>query len=578
MSAAPAAPPVVCTTLVGVLRRRALEQPDRRAYIFLQDGESEELSLTYGALDRRARAIAARLGRLGTPGERALLLYPPGLELIAAFFGCLYAGMVAVPAYPPRPNRFDARPAAIATDAQPTLALTTKPLLARLRAQLESFPGLRWIASDDLDERAADAWHEPAVDDSSLALLQYTSGSTATPKGVMVTHGNLLHNSALIRRAFQHTPASVGVTWLPPYHDMGLVGGIIQPLCAGFPAVLMPPVAFLQRPVRWLRAISRYRATTSGAPNFAYDLCVRKIRPEQRATLDLRSWAVAVNGAEPVDHETLEQFARTFGPCGFRQEAFYPSYGLAEATLFVSGVRASGVRAADPSSNGHQLVSRRRTRPDQELVVVNPETGVRCPPGRIGEIWVAGPSVARGYWNRPEATERTFGAYLAEVGEGPFLRTGDLGMIDDGELLVAGRLKELIILDGRNHHPADIERTVERSVPTAGGCAAFSTIVDGRERLVVAVEVDPGRWLDRRPQGTGRSCAEDVGEPDELRARARTIRRAVSEHHDVRVHRVLLLRRGSIPRTSSGKIQRHVCRDRFAAGVLDQRLVLGQAL
>src|SRR5215469_1189810 len=338
------------STLVEILRWRALQQPDRLAYTFLEDGETEEAHLTYGDLDRQARAIGALLQGLGTYGERALLLYPPGLEFIAGFFGCLYAGVVAVPAYPPYPARLVRtlpRLRAIANDAQPVAILTSSTLLSiagNMWEQALDLQALRWLATDAIDSNLAEQWQQPVLDSTSLTLFQYTSGSTAAPRGAMLTHGNLLHNSALIQHYFEHTAESRGVIWLPHYHDMGLIGGILQPFYAGFPVTLMSPVAFLQRPLRWLQAISRAGGTTSGGPPFAYDLCVRKITPEQRATLNLSSWDVAFTGAEPVRYETLEHFAATFAPCGFRREAFYPCYGLAEATLIASG----GLKAALP--------------------------------------------------------------------------------------------------------------------------------------------------------------------------------------------------------------------------------------
>ena len=560
-------------TLVDLLRGRALRQPDRRAYTFLLDGETGEVDHTYEALDRRARAIAAALQRMGAGGERALLLYPPGLEYLEAFFGCLYAGAVAVPAYPPNPARMERtlpRLRAVASDSRPLVGLTTAALLpavTALSAQNPAFAGVRWLATDIIAGDAATEWRAPALGGDSLALLQYTSGSTTAPRGVMLTHANLLHNSGLIERAFAHTTESRGVIWLPPYHDMGLIGGVIQPLYAGFPVVLLSPVAFLQRPLRWLEAITRYRATTSGGPNFAYDLCVRKSTPEQRAALDLSSWRVAFNGAEPVRAATLERFAQAFAPCGFRREAFYPCYGLAEATLIVSGGAAGAapvVRAFDGAAlarnealeapaEGQALVGCGRALPGLQIAVVDPQTTVACAPGRVGEVWLAGPSVAPGYWERPDETERLFRARQADTGSGPFLRTGDLGFVSEGELYITGRLKDLIIIRGRNHYPQDIELTVERShAALRPGCgAAFTVEAGGAERLVVVQEVDR---QERAP---------------DLEALARAIRGAVAEQHELQVATVALLKAGSIPKTSSGKIQRHACRAAFLAGELE---------
>src|SRR5215210_3204321 len=549
-------------SLIQVLRGRAVEHPERPAYTFLAEGEEEGARLTYGELDARARALAARLQRLGLAGERALLLYPPGLDFVAAFLGCLYAGTVAVPAYPPRSARMLPRLRSIAGDSRPAVALTTSDLLRQvegLAGRLPELAGVRWLAADgpgDADAGLAAEWREPEGGGETLAFLQYTSGSTALPKGVMVGHGNLVHNEEMIQAAFGQSERSVIVGWLPLYHDMGLIGNVLQPLYAGASCVLMSPVAFLQRPSRWLRAISRYRATTSGGPSFAYELCVRRIPVAERRGLDLSSWEVAFNGAEPVRAETLERFAEAFGPAGFRREAFYPCYGLAEATLFVSGGTAGappavgsfravdlelGQATMDPA--GRRLVGCGGPWLEQEIAVVDPRTGRRCPGERVGEVWVAGPSVAQGYWQRPEETERTFRARIEGEGGRPFLRTGDLGFLRDGELFVTGRLKDLIILRGRNHYPQDLELTAEESHPALrqGSGAAFSVEAAGEERLVVVQE------LERRQEGEAAEAAEAV-------------RRAVAETHEVQVHEVVLVRAGTIPKTSSGKIQRHACR------------------
>jgi amino acid adenylation domain-containing protein/FkbH-like protein len=559
------------SNLIELLRRRAAEQPDRVAYTFLADGETEEVNLTYGELDRQARAIAAWLQPLVGVGERVLLLYPPGIEYVGAFFGCLYAGAVAVPAYPPRRNRNLLRLQSIVTDAQATVALTTANILARIAPLFSRNPylqPLRWLTSDTIEPGIEKQWQEPAITSEALAFLQYTSGSTSTPKGVMVGHNNLLHNELVIARAFEQTKESIIVGWLPLYHDMGLIGNVIQPLYLGASCVLMSPMAFLQRPFRWLDAISRYNATTSGGPNFAYDLCVRKVTSEERATLDLSSWRVAFNGSEPIRQETIDRFVETFSPQGFRRESFYPCYGLAEATLIVSGgpkatppvvktieARALEVNqvidAAPDGEHVRALIGSGKIESDQRLVIVHPESFTKCSPTEVGEIWLAGQSVTQGYWNRPEETERTFNAYLADTGEGPFLRTGDMGFLQDGELFVTGRLKDLIIIRGLNHYPQDIELTVERchrALRSAGG-AAFSVEVAGEERLVIVQEV------------------EHRQRPD-FDALVETIKQCVAEEHEAQVYAVLLVKAGGVPKTSSGKIQRHACR----AGFLERSL------
>lgn len=582
-------------TLVDILHWRALHQPDLRLYTFLVDGETDEAVMTCAELDRRARAIAKVLQDADLVGERALLLYPPGLEYIAGFFGCLYAGVVAVPAYPPEPARLDRtlpRLQAMVADADATVALTTSPILSMaqfLFGQAPDLEALHWISTDTVADREADDWSQPALGRDSLAFLQYTSGSTHTPRGVMLSHGNLLHNSSLIAQAFELTSDSVGVIWLPPYHDMGLIGGILQPVHLGFRCILMSPLDFLQRPLRWLQAVSRYRATVSGGPNFAYDLCVRKASSKQLPTLDLTSWGLAFNGAEPVRPETLERFTAAFQPYGFRQEAFYPCYGLAEATLFVSGgskaelpvIRAFREPAleqnralpAEPrDENGRALVGCGKNLPGQRIIVVDPDSLVECPPDRVGEIWVAGPSVAQGYWNRPEETKEVFQASLSNGDDGPFLRTGDLGFMRGGELFITGRLKDLIIIDGLNHYPQDIEQTVEQShwALRPGCSAAFSVDVDAREEAVVVAEVAERRKWARYREEAGAAIQSEsdssLGYGDVITA----IRRAVARTHDVRLHDVLLLNPRTVPKTSSGKIQRHACRDGYLAGALEQ--------
>ncbi|MEH2171998.1 beta-ketoacyl synthase N-terminal-like domain-containing protein [Nostoc sp.] len=562
-------------TLVDVLRYRAIGQPQTLGYTFLVDGESEGSTLTYGALDKLARAIATYLQTFAKPGDRVLLLYPPGLEFITAFFGCLYAGLIAIPAYPPRQNQSIARLGAIVSDAQATAILTTTALLPIVKNYFADNPelaSLKVLASDGISEAIAQEWQAPNIDGNTLAFLQYTSGSTGTPKGVMVSHSNLLHNLAYIDQGWNHTSNSVMVTWIPFFHDMGLIYGVLQPLYYGFPSYIMAPVSFIGRPIRWLQAISRYQATHSSAPNFAYELCLRKITAEQRASLNLSSWQVASNGAEPVKAETLQRFAKAFASCGFQETAFCPAYGLAEATLKVTTAEAQTqpiiikveatalaenrvVLATAENSKARLLVGCGNSQQgDTRIAIAHPELLRRCLPDEVGEIWVAGASITQGYWQRHEETKHTFAAYLADTGEGPFLRTGDLGFLQDGELFITGRLKDLIIIRGHNHYPQDIELTVTNSHSALGlqGVAAFTIEVDGEEQLVVACEVERTavRKLD---------ASEVIG----------SIRQAVTTQHELEVYAVLLLKPVSIPKTSSGKIQRYATRAGFLAGTLE---------
>lgn len=561
--------------LVELVRHRAAHQGDDPAFIFLVDGEDVQVRLSYCELDLRARAIASWLQKNVKFGDRVLLLYPPGLDFITAFLGCLYAGAVAVPIYPPRRNRSMLRIQAVARDCDANVALTTDSVLERVEPLIDDTPLLKrltWCPTCRFEASMADKWVYPEeITPESTAFLQYTSGSTGTPKGVMLSHANMLHNSGIIAHGFEHTRSGLGVFWLPSYHDMGLIGGIIQPIYVGRPNVLMSPMSFLQRPHRWLSAISRFRATTSGGPNFAFDLCVQKVTPEQMRSLDLSSWRVAFNGAEPVRAATIQRFTEKFASCGFRPEAFYPCYGMAETTLMVTGgmvherpvIRTFESRAltegrAIPTTKvvGHNgtrdLVSSGRCFFSQKVLIVDPDRMVRCPDNQVGEVWVQGPSVAQGYWKQPEMTKAVFGARLRDTGQGPFLRTGDLGFLEGSELFVTGRIKDLIILHGVNHYPHDIERTVQRvHARLRRDCGAVFTVEENNaEKLILVQEID------RRNQGNFEMVYG-------------AIRRAVSTQHELGLDAIVLVRAGTVPKTSSGKIQRHACRDLYLSGALE---------
>lgn len=562
------------STLVDLLRERSQHQSDLDAYTFLADGKTESGTLTYATLDLQARAIAAAIQALTARGTNVLVVYPydAGLEFVSAFFGCLYAGVVAVTDNPPRKSAAIAKLQIRARASEATVLISTAGFLEHLKTQLIKNPDLApylnkltWLATDTVPMDQASAWVQPDLEPDTLAFLQYTSGSTGDPKGVMVTHGNMLHNSKLIYEGFGHSDTSQGVIWLPLFHDMGLVGGVLQPLYGGFPVTLMSPISLIQKPILWLEAVSKYGATTSGGPNFAYDLLCQKVKPQQRDQLDLSKWEVAFTGAEPIKADTLDKFVDFFGPCGFQREAFYPCYGMAETTLFISG----GLKSEPPviryldgtalaenkvvsveleSEKAQAIIGCGRMWLGDKVAIANPDTRTKCAENQVGEIWVSGAGVGKGYWNRPDITAETFQAHLADTGEGPFLRTGDLGFIQDGEVYITGRIKDLMIIWGRNQYPQLIEQTVEQCHPALrpNHGAAFSIPLNGEEHLVIVHEVERN-FFRRLP------VEEVIG----------AIRLAIAEDHMAEVYAVLLLKPGAIPKTSSGKIQRRACRTKF---------------
>jgi len=564
-------------SLTALLRYRAAAQPDDRAYVVLSERGQPDAAVSFAGLYGRAAALAAELGKRAEPGERALLLFPMGIDCIVALFACLYAGIVAVPMMVPRRQGSRDSSASILADCEPRLALTTAELLSGARGDLAGrfqYPGLEWLAVDTAVACAeADHVVPHEAQRGDIAVLQYTSGSTSAPKGVMVSHGNLLANLEMIRIACGNTRASTYVSWVPLYHDMGLVLNALQALYVGSFCVLMPPIAFLQRPYLWLRAISDYRAEVAVSPNFGFDLCVDRYRPEQMAGIDLSCWKIALNGAEPVRAGTLRRFVETFGPHGFAAQAIYPAYGMAEATLLISGgrrgegpifrpvSRADLLRgeaaAAAENADSQTLVGCGRGLIGEEIAVVNPETGVRLGPDDIGEIWASGPNVAQGYWRNPEATEATFRSHIAGEPARPWLRTGDLGFLDRaGQLFITGRIKDVIIIRGANHYPQDIEATAQESHPALRrhGGAAFAIVDDEhREQLIVVQEVER----------TERNRIV----PSQLIGR---IREAIVNEHDIVPREIALLRPGALPKTTSGKIQRALARQLWLTGALDR--------
>jgi len=564
-------------SLAALFQARIEALSSETAFIFLPDGDiSQEQAIDYTTFGRSVRRLALALREQVAPGENVLLCYPPGLDYVIAFWACVYAGAVAVPAYPPdllRPERTMLRLQAILKSAAARLILTSPDITTTVRPFFEQDPVLcavPFLAPDWrlLPDPSTD-WSPPAPKASDLAFLMYTSVSTGDPKGVMVSHENVLHNLSSFQGFKERQPTAI-VSWLPLFHDLGLLLSVLHPVYQGVPAILLPPSAFVQHPFRWLAAMSHYRATTSGGPNFAYDLCIAKISAEERATLDLSAWTMALNGAEPVRYPTLERFAATFAPCGFRYETFYPSYGMAEGTATVTGGtswEAPRVRVLNRRSLEHRqvvvtdtedenavtLVGCGQTLPEQLLRIVDPDTNAPCPPNRVGEVWVSGPSVGQGYWQRPEDTVQMFQARIADSdADGRhYLRTGDLGFLDGDELYLTGRLKDVIIIRGANHYPEDIEQTVITAHPALkpGGCTVCSMDVAGSERLVIVAEASPRQENDF-PAVFG------------------DIRQCVAEVHDLEVYTISLIKPGTTLKTSSGKLRRRATRSAFLNGEL----------
>ncbi|MGC1331024.1 amino acid adenylation domain-containing protein [Pseudomonas sp.] len=554
------------SSLVESLQQRAALTPDREALRFLVDGEEAFEALSYRQLAQRAQAIAVWLRQQAGLGERAVLLFPSGLDYVASFYGCLYAGVIAVPAYPPESTRSQhlQRLQSIIEDAQPKVILTDSTVAGLLGDSIGAQVNV--LAVDQVPADLAADWRTPVLVADDIAFLQYTSGSTSRPKGVQVSHANLMANERLIARGFGIHPQDVLVSWLPLYHDMGLIGGLLQPIYSGVPCVLMSPRHFLERPVRWLQAMTRYQGTLSGGPDFAYRLCTERVADSALAQLDLRHWQLAYSGSEPIRRETLQGFAQRFAPCGFTQRAYFACYGLAEATLFVTGSqRGHGIAVDEFDSQaladnrllpgiGSPLVDCGSAQPEHQVRICEVQSGQPLADGQVGEIWAAGASIAKGYWRNQDASEHAF----VQADGRTWLRTGDLGSLQQGRLRVTGRLKDMLIVRGQNLYPQDLERAVETAVSAVrpGRVGVFAIEHQGREAIGVAAEI-------------GRGTQNKIT----AQALAEAIRLAVSQVCQEAPAVVALLNPGALPKTSSGKLQRSTCRAMLQDGSLDSYAV-----
>jgi acyl-CoA synthetase (AMP-forming)/AMP-acid ligase II/acyl carrier protein len=550
--------------MVELLIKRLKDHPDKTVYILLEDGVNEKNSITYAVMVAMAKAIAVTLLKNGTKGDRVMLLFSTGIEFITSLYGCFFAGMIAVPAYPPRRNKPNERFISIIENSKPAFILSNSLIYEDLNKYHKGNAFSEEICQlvyEEIPSELSEEWLNPNVQADDIALLQYTSGSTGTPNGVMVSHGNIMHNSECIKQSFGFDENSIGVNWLPNFHDMGLIGCLIQAAYLGGSNVIIPPLSFLKNPANWFRMITKYKATTGGGPNFAFDYCMEKVTDEEISEFDLSSLRTLYCGAEPIRKNTLESFTDKFRKAGFSGTQFFPCYGMAESVLITTGgdFKAKPIYLSiDPQAIEENKVLPVRAEKDGRMLtacgypwlgmgvlIVNPETSTPSPAGEIGEIWVKGPSVAKGYWKDKQSTEKTFNAFISGTEDGPYLRTGDLGFIHEGQLYVSGRMKDLIIIRGSNFYPNDIEHSAENSNPALrqNACAAFSTDIDGEEKLLIVMEVERTHMREMNEE----QVFEDI-------------REAVFAGHGIQPHAITLIRTGSILKTSSGKIQRFALR------------------
>ena len=562
------------SSLIDVLLHRAAEQGNTIVFTFLKDGEIEETSLTFSELNNEAIRVAVTLQSKFDSGDRVLLAFPAGLEFVIAFIGCLYAGIIAVPIASPRYKKHSPQLLSILNNSKAKALLSTSKTYLRIKETIEidaAYNKLPVFNVDDFEKADLKRWQKPEISDDTIAFLQYTSGSTGNPKGIMVGHSNIMHNAEYIKHIHHTSEKSVAVTWIPNFHDMGLIDGIIQPIYTGFKSYLMSPASFLRRPVKWLNAISKYQATHCGGPNFAYDLCVQKITSDEVNSLNLSSWNNAYCGAEVVRKKTIDGFVEKFKKCGFKFKSFHPCFGLAETTLVATGgiygeepvvcsIQAEAlkenkiVEVTEDSEKRIELLGNGRAWDTMKVEIVDAETHEICPIDQVGEVWISGPSVTKGYWGLSDETKKIFQACVKGRPEEFYFRTGDLGFIKNETLFIVGRLKEAIIIRGQNFYPNDIEVCMHECHSALKGSAqaAFAADVDGEERLLACCEV--------KKEYVKNLDVKDI---------ASAIRLAVWEAHDVQVYGVLLLKPDSIPQTTSGKIKRSECREKFLNDGLD---------
>lgn len=559
-------------SLIDILMNHANRQGDETAYVHWLPNQEIHQRVSFQQLHHRTQAIASALQQQLPAGSRIVLAFPTGIDFIVSFMGCLYAGMIAVPVYPPFAKKEWPRFVNIVQDCGASLICTRSERIELMQdgcKQYQSIQHIPCFAVDALYSNTTLVWNKPTIKHSDIAFLQYTSGTTGNPKGVMVTHGNIMANQAMITEIFQHTTNSIVAGWLPMYHDMGLIGTVLNPMYVGFKSVLMEPIVFLRHPYRWLKVISEYQVTTSGAPNFAYDYCVDRINVREKSTLDLSSWSIAFSGAEKVQMRTIRNFSRAFSECGFRKESFLPCYGLAEATLFVTG-KPSGQPVTSIKIDKNKLavheVSKPQTDTDAILItscgvsvqskvtIVDPDSKQLCPPSRVGEIWLSGPHVTKGYFNKQHTTDQIFNAQITHNNGGTYLRTGDLGFIENGELYVTGRIKEMIIIRGKNYYPQDIEliAQVNNAILRTGAGTAFGIELDNEEKVVLVQEINKKFLKDFDP---GLVYAD--------------IRTNLISGLKLDIHEIVLVRQGTIPMTSSGKISRQLVREYYLANRLE---------